>query len=140
MKKKTLIPLIAVTLVLGLFYLAFARGHSFGPGPGIWKDLSKEQIDKLSQIREKFRAETQTLRNEIYQKRLELQKLYADPNANEEQIREKQRELNSLRERLEEKNAERRLEERKVFTPDQLTKLGEFQNRAYGSGRFCRCR
>ncbi|MCX7856481.1 MAG: Spy/CpxP family protein refolding chaperone [Deltaproteobacteria bacterium] len=143
MKKHLVVPLMVIGLVFLGAYVALARGPMagiFGCGPGIYADLSKEQAEKLWQIREKFRSDTETLRKEMFHKRLELRKLYADPNATEEQIRAKHRELNTLREKLSEKRLERTLQERKVFTPEQLKKITEAPFDKHGYGRFCRYR
>lgn len=140
MKKRILIVLAATALLLAGTYAAFARGLMFGFGPHLYSNLSKEQAEKLWQIREKFRNETESLRKEIFLKRLELRQLYSDPNATEEQIRSKQKELISLQERLSEKISEQRIEERKILTPDQLKRMGEIPMGAPGYGLFCKCK
>lgn len=140
MKRHIFIALAAVALIFAGTYVVFARGPMGGFGKGLYADLSKEQTEKLWQIREKFRNETESLRKEMFQKRLELRKLYTDPNANEEQIRAKERELKSLRERLSEKMFDRKMEERRIFTPDQLKRMGEGPFARPGYGKFCKCR
>jgi len=106
----------------------------FGPNMATHLGLSKEQLDKMWQARETFRKSTEQLRYELFQKRAELSKLYSDPSADEALIQAKQRELNALRQNLNDKMAQFRLEQRKILTPEQLKKLNEFQpgRRGYG--------
>jgi Spy/CpxP family protein refolding chaperone len=97
-----------------------------GPmGPGANLNLSKEQADKMWQIKEKFHNDTQALRYELFQKRFELKTLYADPKADDATILAKQKELNSLQQKLFDKMAQLKLEQRKILTPEQLKTLSE---------------
>lgn len=126
MVRRFLVGILALALFLGVAHAAFARGPHF-----IWASLSKDQIEKLSQLREKFRADTESLRREIFQKRLELRKMYADPKVSEGEILSKHRELNTLMEKLRDKRLELWMEQRKVLTPEQLSRLNE--------AKMCRC-
>jgi Spy/CpxP family protein refolding chaperone len=76
-------------------------------------------------MREKHRNDTQSLRYEMFQKRFELRKLYADPKVDEALLLAKQKELNAVQQKLDDKRAQLRLDERKVLTPDQVKKLNE---------------
>jgi len=69
-------------------------------------NLTKEQTEKLQKIREKYFADMQRLRSEIFQKNIELKNLYLDSKASESNILSKQRELMELRQKLEEKRTE----------------------------------
>ena len=89
-------------------------------------NLTKEQTEKLQKIREKYFADMQRLRSEIFQKNIELKNLYLDSKASESNILSKQRELKELRQKLEEKRTEMMLEERKILTPEQLETLNQF--------------
>ncbi len=120
MRRRILIVFMSFALLLIGTHAAFAKCPAFGFGLPLYQDLSKEQAERLYQIREKFRSETEDLRREIFLRRLELNQLYRDPNATEEKIKSKQKELSSLLEKLSEKILERRLEERKVLSPNQL--------------------
>jgi Spy/CpxP family protein refolding chaperone len=109
----------------GLYAMGPGSG---GAGPGAkWAqlNLSKEQMDKMWQMREKFRSDTQGIRYELFQKRLEMKKLFADPKADEATILAKQKEMNTLRQQMQDKMVQHRLEQRKVLTPEQIQKLGE---------------
>jgi Spy/CpxP family protein refolding chaperone len=90
-------------------------------------NLSKEQIDKMWQAREKFRSDTQKLRYEIFQRRLEVRGLFLDPKTDEATILSKQRDLRALRQTMSDKMVEFRLAQRKILTPEQIKKVNEFQ-------------
>ena len=115
------------------------RGGEIGPGPmgrGLKLDLSTEQLTAMKQLREKFRVDTEALRNDLIQKQVELKKVYADPKASDAAILAKQKEVNALRQKMQDKMVELRLEQRKIFTPEQLTKMSEAaQNFGNGKGR-----
>jgi len=105
----------------------------YGPGAGI--NLSKEQTDKMWQLREKFNSDTSSLRYELFQKRNELRTLYADPNATNAAILAKEKEVNSLRQKMHDSMVQFKLDQRKVYTSDQLKKLSESgYGRGYGQG------
>jgi Spy/CpxP family protein refolding chaperone len=87
--------------------------------------LSKEQMDKMWQLREQLRADTSALRHEVFQKRLEMRTLFANPSAEEATLIAKQKELFSLTQKLKDRLLQFRLEQRRVLTPEQIKKLGE---------------
>ena len=134
--------------IMIIFFLAvttavFAYGPKAGYGPGACGmagpraggpanlNLSKEQQEKMWQAKEKFRNDTQKLRYEVFQKGIEMRALYTDPNADDAKILAKQKELTALRQNLQDKMVQFRLEQRKIFTPDQLKKMSET---SYGPG------
>ncbi len=143
MKKRHWVVVVALVIGLATGVYAWGPGHgrmgggpcdAMGPGFGGhgggfgWMeslDLTKEQADQLWQMKEKHRADTQALRYETFQKRLELRKLYADPKANDATILAKEKELNAAQQKLQEKRVQLRLDERKVLTADQIKKLNE---------------
>jgi Spy/CpxP family protein refolding chaperone len=113
------------------------QGGEMGPGlmgRGPRLDLSTEQLTAMKQLREKFRVDTEALRNDLIQKGIELRKVYADPKAGDAAILAKQKEVNALRQKMQDKMVQLRLEQRKIFTPEQLTKLSE-SAQAFGNGR-----
>lgn len=137
---KKVLVMIAAVLFLATATYALAvgprAGKGFGAGPKGQKivstmDLSKEQMDKIWQIREKFNNDTSSLRYEHFQKRNELRTLYADPEAKDAAILEKEKELNALRQNMHDKMVRFKLEQRKVYTPEQLQKIAES---GYGHG------
>jgi Spy/CpxP family protein refolding chaperone len=113
------------------------QGGEMGPGPmgrGLKLDLSTEQLTAMKQLREKFRIDTEALRNDCIQKQVELKKVYADPKAGDAAILAKQKEVDTLKQKMHDKMVQLRLEQRKVFTPEQLTKMSEAAQN-FGSGR-----
>jgi Spy/CpxP family protein refolding chaperone len=152
--KKVYVVLAAV-IFGALAVTAFAFGPGSGPmmgkggysaemGPGFMGhgpklDLSSEQLAAMKQIREKYRVDTEALRNDLIQKQVELRTVYADPNSNDATILAKQKEFDTLKQKMQDKMVQLRLEQRKIFTPEQLTKLSEaaqkFANRrGHGKG------
>lgn len=115
------------------------RGGEMGPGHmghGLKLDLSSEQLAAMKQIREKYRIDTEALRNECIQKNVELKTVYADPNASDAAILAKQKEVDTLKQKMQTKMVQLRLEQRTIFTPEQLTKMGEAaQDFGNGKGR-----
>lgn len=107
-------------------------------------DLTKEQIEQLYKLRNRYCTDIQRLRHEIFQKKIELKNLYFDSKTNESAILEKQKELLALRQKLEEKRSEMMLEERKILTSEQLDMLGRFplekryERTGPGKGKFRR--
>jgi Spy/CpxP family protein refolding chaperone len=115
----------------------FHRGGEIGPGPigyGSRLDLSKDQRDTMKQLMEKYRVDTQALRDELIQKRTDLRTAFADPKASDAAILAKQKEVNALMQKMQDKMVQLRLEQRKVFTPEQLAKLGEAGQGRHGKG------
>ncbi len=113
------------------------RDGEMGPGPmgrGPKLDLSTEQIAAMKQIREKYRVDTEALRNDLIQKQVELKTVYADPKASDAAILAKQKEVDTLKQKMQAKMVQLRLEQRKIFTPEQLTKMGEAAQ-AFGNGK-----
>jgi len=130
---------IMVVLFLALTTTVFAFGGRGGQGAGFGSpmamaanlNLSKEQSEKMWQIKEKFHNDTQKIRYELFQKRIEMKSLYADPKADEATLLAKQKELNALRQGMQDKMIQMRLEQRKILTPEQIKKLNET---SYGPG------
>ncbi len=110
-------------------------GSGFHGGHGRWAselNLTKEQQDMLRALRKRQWAELKPLRDQMYQKRQEMRDLYTNPAVDDKTITLKQGELNALQQQMQDKALQFRLEQRKIFTPDQLTKLKEMP---YGQGR-----
>jgi Spy/CpxP family protein refolding chaperone len=113
------------------------RDGEMGPGSmgyGSKLGLSTEQLTAMKQIREKYRVDTEALRNDFIQKQVELKTVYADPRASDTSILTKQKEVDTLKQKMQDKMVQSRLEQRKIFTPEQLTKLGEAAQ-GFGNGR-----
>ena len=116
--------------LLAMSSLAFAAGPGFGRGnnPNCLGgfdqlNLTAEQKTKLNDLREKTWKETVTLRNEMQTKRLELRTLWTNPNPDKDKILAKQKEMSDLRNTLQAKMTDSRLEARKVLTPEQAAQV-----------------
>lgn len=149
MKSKRLMVGMLVVFFMALTTTVFAfgpRGGGYGQCGGFGMaanlNLSKDQVEKMWQIKEKYHTDTQKARYEVFQKGIELRALYADPKANDAAILAKQKELSALRQKLQDRRTQMRLEQRKVLTPEQLGKLNEFQQgygrMGYGMGKHGR--
>ena len=107
------------------------EGFERGWGPGsrgkfggvAYLGLSKEQIAKMQELRDRFYNETRDLRYEVAQKRLEMRKLFMDPKTDDATLLAKQKEMSALRQKLQDKMAQMMIEGRKILTPEQLQKL-----------------
>jgi Spy/CpxP family protein refolding chaperone len=132
-KTKTAVAAIAV-IVAGVLVVGWASAHGprgvrgyghHGYGSGYpYSSLSPEQREKLQAQERKFYEDTAELRRELYRKRLELEGLWADPKANPEKIKAKQREVSELQRRLQEKALEHQL---------AIRELGPEEGIGYGS-------
>jgi Spy/CpxP family protein refolding chaperone len=133
---------MAACLVLAVAVTAFAHGRTSVPGsddalgPGAdgygmkmarYLDLSKEQVDKMGELRKKYSQDLRALRGELAQKRLEARNLFSDAAADEGTIMAKQKEMDVLRQKLRDDLSQLRLEQRRVLTPEQLKRLAELR-------------
>lgn len=135
--KKTIITILAIA-VLTVASLSFAQGWGRGAGIGTGPcafgnypgaavaglNLTPEQTQKMQALRETHWKEIAPLQNELITKRIELRSLWSQPTPDREKILAKQKEVNVLREKIQEKATKHRLEMRQILTPDQQAKLG----------------
>ncbi len=115
----------------------FGPGHGPGYGPRMAQalNLSKEQMDKMFELQGRSFNEMRGLRYDLFQKRLEARNMYTDPKVDEATIAAKQKEISSLQQKLHDRMAQLRLEQRRILTPEQLKKLNELQaSRGFGRG------
>jgi Spy/CpxP family protein refolding chaperone len=139
--KKILIAILVIT-VLAVAGFAMAQGWGrgqmgqgpmgpgYGPGPQnpgsclTALNITPEQKQKMQTAQESFVKETIPLRNELQSKQLELRNLWGQNDPDSGKIIAKQKEVNVLRDQLQEKAIKNRLEMRAMLTPEQQTKLG----------------
>jgi Spy/CpxP family protein refolding chaperone len=130
MKKFYLIAL--AVLLLGVATVVFAaadtgsperQGHHGFRGHHDFLNLSNEQVAKMREIRERFRADTHDLRYDIRLKMVEMRKLFTDPKTDEATLAAKQKELQGLIVKLMDRRAQMKLEWRRVLTPEQIAML-----------------
>ena len=143
MKKLTLI-LTAVALGLLLASQAFA----WGPGPGKDKgygscrkaglerlNLTDNQKAKVEALQNANAKATRPLREKMFDKSVELRRLWLQANPDKDKITAAQKELRTLREQMEDKVTALRLEIHKMLTPEQKEKLANSHwGRGHGFG------
>ncbi len=149
--KKTIVTLGLVAVLLAGGTYAYSQGPGFGPGPGPgpgsgphWGDrphwgqgdfgsalnLTPEQKAKIGELRKKFKEENAQLIGTMVTKRIELQSLWSNPNADAAAIQAKEKEMRALQDEMKDKAVQMRLEARKVLTSEQIARLG--QGRGFG--------
>jgi Spy/CpxP family protein refolding chaperone len=143
MKKLSLI-LMAAALGVLLTLPAFALGPGEGRGPGGCQgnnlsygrdygyhhegylaklNLTDEQKSKIEALRDANYKATRPLREKMFDKSVELRRLWLQANPDKDKISATQKEIRTLRDSLEDKHTALRLEIRKVLTPEQNEKL-----------------
>jgi Spy/CpxP family protein refolding chaperone len=86
-------------------------------------NLTSDQVTKLKDLKSKYYMETRDLRYELAIKRLEMMKIFSDPNAKEDALSAKQKELSALRQKKWDKAAQMMIQARSILTPEQISKL-----------------
>ena len=102
----------------GYGYGGCGHGDPYGSSP--YSTLTPEQREKLQAQEQKFYQDTAELRRELHQKRLELQGLWIDPNADPEKIKAKQREVSELQRRIQEKALDHQLAIRELLPDEEI--------------------
>jgi len=145
--KKTLLALSLITvLILGVTYV-YAQGPGHGPGwrgengresgdRGKFSNLTPEQKAKFQELRRKFNDETAQLRGTLVTKRVELQSLWTNPNADPKAIMDKEKELRDLQNQMKDKALQVKLEARKFLTPEQIQESRPGMGRGFGRGHM----
>lgn len=140
MKKASIIAIAVIMVFAGQIASAGQWGRGMGPGmaPGMgpgfcmslhgasYLGLTAEQSQKLQSLWEVYLKEITPLRNQLFSKRAELRLLWSELEPNKEKILAKQREINDLEGKIEEKSTDYRFECLNVLTPDQRAKLKAF--------------
>ena len=86
--------------------------------------LTPEQKSKVRELRRKFQLENAQLIGGLVAKRIELNALWSDPNADPKTIMEKDKEQASILFQLREKMVQSKLEARTFLTPEQMAHFG----------------
>jgi zinc resistance-associated protein len=110
--KFSLVLLLAVVMSLSLAASSWARpwgGCMMGGG-----NLNTEQAGQLFDLKQKFMNDTADLRKAMMIKRTELSALWRAENPDEKQILAKQKEVNALREQMQQKSMAFKLQARKI--------------------------
>ncbi len=149
--KKTLVALgLVAVMFMGVSYV-YARGPGFGPGPGTGPgpgagsgncpgcggalNLTPEQQTQMRELQQKHYNEMAPLREEMFNLRQELRALWAKPNADTRCIQDKTEQMSQLRDQMQDKMVEHRLEARKLLTPDQISAMGAGPGKGGRGGR-----
>lgn len=131
MKKLTLI-LTALAAGLLLTSQVFAWGPGSGKGRGYKHcgesglerlNLTNDQKSKIEALQDANFKATKTVREKIFDKSVELRRLWLTANPDKDKIAAAQKQLRVLRDEMEDKNTATTLEIRKVLTPAQNEKL-----------------
>jgi zinc resistance-associated protein len=145
-RSKIIITGIVVISILGLVGLAFAhggyRGDHMGDRSHMGYDrydrgsaLTDGQYDTLDKMQGEFYAATNSLRDDIYQKRFELNRELDQENPDINKVRSFQKELSGLEARFDQKRLDFELELKKIIPESRRG----FAGRNYGRGRGERC-
>ncbi len=131
MKKMTL-TLTAVALGLLLTSQAFAWGPGSGRGYGYCREAGLERLNLTDDQKTKIEAlqtanwkAIKPLREKMFDKTVELRRLWLQANPDKDKITAAQKELRTLRDEMQDKNTAMKLEVRKVLTPEQNEKLAD---------------
>jgi zinc resistance-associated protein len=99
-------------------------GHSYGrwgggpgycyQGQGNFGNLTDEQRAKLDKLNQDFYNETNTLRNEIWTKKRELNTLLSQEQIDEEKVRALNKDLTALKAEMADKRLQHRLDAQKI--------------------------
>lgn len=129
---RKLFTVIAVVALVGLGATAFAdwggggwhrgsgyhhRGWGGGPGSGygpMMDDLSDDEIKVFEKERQAFFKETESLRQDLYSKELELRSELAKENPDAKQAASIQKEISNLETQLDQKRVDHMIKMRKI--------------------------
>jgi Spy/CpxP family protein refolding chaperone len=132
--KLSLLLVLALALSLGLAASVWAQpmGKGMGPGPAMM-NLTPDQAGKIFDLMEKMQAETAGLRKQLMVKHAELAAMWKTGGSEQNAIQAKQKELNALRDQMQEKTAVYRLEAKKI-APDFDMGMGVGMGMGMGPG------
>lgn len=139
MKNRTLILTLSAVAVLALGAVSFAgpgRGHGYGMGPGMMgsglgANLSDEQRTALDKAHDEFVARTESLRNDLNTKDLELQAELSKAAPEQARVTALTKDINALRGKL----FEEQTAFRATLAKDFGLRNGQGHGRGMGYGR-----
>lgn len=116
--KLSLLLVLALALSLGLVASVWAQpmGKGMGHGPGMM-NLTPDQAGKIFDLMEKMHTDTAGLRKQMMVKHAEMAALWKMEKPDQTAIQAKQKELNALRDQMQEKMTACRLDAKKI-APD----------------------
>ena len=130
--KKIVLALTAAALGLLLTSQAFAWGPGPGRGYGPCRNAGLERLNltdsqktKIEAIQDAHYKATRTLREKIFDKSVELRRLWLQTNPDRNKITAAQKELRVLRDEMEDRHTAMKFDIRKVLTAKQNEKLAD---------------
>ena len=130
--KKIVLALTAAALGLLLTSQAFAWGPGPGSGYGPCRNAGLERLNltdsqktKIEAIQDAHYKATRTLREKIFDKSVELRRLWLQTNPDRNKITAAQKELRVLRDEMEDRHTAMKFDIRKVLTAQQNEKLSD---------------
>ena len=125
---------VALTLSLGLAASGWAQpmGKGMGHGP-MMMNLTPEQAGKIFDLEEKLHADTAGIRKQMVIKHAELVALWKAEKPDQNAIQAKQKELNALRDQMQEKMTAFQIEAKKI-APDFSGPMGRGLGMGHGMG------
>jgi len=91
-------------------------------------DLSPQQQQQLSAIRQKYKSQIDALRQQLRANQAELRQLMASDMDNTASIRAKHDQITGLRQQLDQLRFESMLESRDILSPEQRQQLAQLMN------------
>lgn len=131
-RKISLRLVLALALSLGLAASVWAQPMGKGKGQGM--NLTPEQAGQIFDLKEKFHAETVGLRKQKMVKEAELAALWGAEQPDQTAIQAKQKELNTLRDQMQEKMTAIQFEVKKI-APDYDMGRGMSEGMGHGPGK-----
>jgi len=131
-RKVSLLLVLALALSLGLAASVWAQPMGKGMGPGM-RNLTPEQAGKIFDLKEKLHADTAGLRKQMMLKHAELAALWEAEKPDQNAIQAKQKELNALRDQVQEKITAIQFEAKKI-APDFNMGMGMGEGMGHGPG------
>jgi Spy/CpxP family protein refolding chaperone len=132
--KISIVALLALMLTLGLAASSWARPGGMGCGMMGAMNLSPDQAGKLFDLKEKFHNDTAAARKQMMVKHAELAALWKAEKPDQAAITAKQKEINALRDQMQEKRTAFRLEAGKI-SPELTKGFGPGMGGGMGHGR-----
>jgi Spy/CpxP family protein refolding chaperone len=126
--------ILALALSLGVAGSVWAQPMGKGKGQGM--NLTPEQAGKIFDLQEKFHADTVGLRKQMMIKEAELAALWEAEKPDQTAIQAKQKELNTLRDQMQEKMTAAQFEVKKIAPDYDMGRgMGEGRGRGPGGGK-----
>ena len=131
--KISLLLVLTLALSLGLTASVWAQPKGKGMAPGI-KTLTPEEAGQIFDLKEKLHTDTAALRKQMMVKHAELAALWAAEKPEESAIQAKQKELNALRDQMQEKMTAFEFEAKKI-APSYHVGMGRGMGEGFGMGQ-----